>query len=505
MPVLIGLYVIYVVIVFPLCVLLGFLAAALAVPLTYVMALVQVLGLQSPALPPSRSWPAPPVKGEPAVPGYFHGVAAGDLFRVVEVAFGYCRARWSAVGETVSESIDSEAGLISGPPVVGAVVGGAIGTVFGGFWFVVAAAVHAAVVAVSVGVVSLTGLILRGVDSGLLRLKNVRMVCPHCFERVPYPAYVCAGAGCGYLHQDVRPGRYGVIRRICDGCGTRLPTLLLFGSARLEARCPHQGCGRPLEHRPGEAPEIVLPFFGAAGAGKTRLLYGIVRLLRSWTEQGALTAEFADRETERSLDGVETFLEPGRATPKTTVDLPRGQIIRITARNGTRILHLFDAAGERFYLTDTTQELRYLDKARTFLLVIDPLSVPGFWDRLTEDEQDRLTGVRSAAPSPDLAYQQTHQEMEAMGVRLSRARLAVAFSRADLLDGPDDPEGVESWAREELGLGNLLRSMRHNFGEIRFFRTAAVTAVDGSVHRSVGELTRWLLYHDGIDLPGDRT
>jgi hypothetical protein len=32
-----------------------------------------------------------------------------------------------------------------------------------------------------------------------------------------------------------------------------------------------------------------------------------------------------------------------------------------------------------------------------------------------------------------------------------------------------------------------------------------VTAVDGSVHRSIGELTRWLPDHDGIDLPGGRT
>ena len=73
---------------------------------------------------------------------------------------------------------------------------------------------------------------------------------------------------------------------------------------------------------------------------------------------------------------------------------------------------LYDAAGERFYNTDRTQELRYLNKARTFILVIDPLSVESFWQQLPAATQQQLGSVRSAAPSPDLAYQQTHQQIE---------------------------------------------------------------------------------------------
>lgn len=86
-----------------------------------------------------------------------------------------------------------------------------------------------------------------------------------------------------------------------------------------------------------------------------------------------------------------------------------------------------------------------------------------------------------------------------MGVRLAKARLAVVFSRADLIDEADDD--VAAWAADKLGLGNLVRSVRLNFKEACFFHTAAVL-VDGAMHRSIPALMRWVLARDGIDLPG---
>jgi hypothetical protein len=324
------------------------------------------------------------------------------------------------------------------------------------------------------------------------------MVCPACSERVPYPGYVCPGSGCARRHRDVRPGRFGIMRRRCQ-CGTRMNTLLLFGSSRMAAFCPY--CGHPLEHRPGEAPETVLPFFGATGAGKTRLLFSIVTQLQVWTREGQLTAEFADSVTTRELDAAEHILRSGNATAKTPVQLPRAHVIRVRSGKGTRILHMFDAAGERFYHSDRTQELGYLGQARTFILVIDPLSVEAFWARLPPGRRAELGPARSTAPSPELAYQQTHQEIEAMGVPLRKARLAVVFSRADLIGTPEGD--VEQWARCELGLGNLIRSAHHSFKETCFFHTAAVMTAAGNMDESVAALMRWVLAGDGVALPGD--
>lgn len=495
----------YVIIVVPLVALA--VAAAYAVALTgaYLTGMGTVLVSRPPGLPVAARWPRRDEDDEPAVLGYFHGPAVADADHTVRTAYERCRRLWNFGGDLVNESFGmGQMSLATAPIGVGGAIGLAAGSLVGMAGFAVCALVHLTVVGVSLAGVRTTGLVLRGIDSALLRVRHIRMVCPHCFERVPYPAYACPAQGCTRRHRDIRPGRFGAVRRRCL-CGTKLPTLLLFGSARMSAYCPHKGCARSMEHRPGDAQEVVLPLFGAAGAGKTRLLYGMAVRLRAWSEEGLLTAEFADGFTSGDLDIADRFLRKGRATPKTAVQTPRSLIIRLVTGHDTRLLQIFDAAGELFYWTERTQMLGYLDKARTFVLVIDPLSVTAFWAGLSAERQAGLEGERSNAPSPDLAFLQTQQEMERMGVVLAKCRLAVVFSRADLLDGTSTGDDVEAWARDELGLGNLIRSATHGFRQVRFFRTAAVTDADGSVDPSVAGLMRWLLAPSGVRLPGVRT
>jgi Double-GTPase 2 len=444
--------------------------------------------------------PKIPAGADPAALEYFYGPALTDADHAVRVGYGTCRDLWRRGAKAVVSSFGRREVILTGPLGVGGAVGMAAGTVFGTVAAACCALVHLFAVGVSAAFVRAAGATLRGVDSAVLRIKNIRMVCPNCYERVPYPAYECPGRACARRHRDVRPGRFGIVRRRCQ-CGTRMKTLLLFGSAQMDAYCPH--CGTSLEHRPGKAPEIVLPFFGAAGAGKTRLLFSMVAQLRMWSErlgEERFVAEFADTVTAGKLKNASKWLSPGNATDKTPPELPRAYIVRLTTSHDAWLLHMFDAAGEFFYTPERTQELRYFNQAKTFILVIDPLSVESFWDRLLPDQQAELKPLRSAAPAPDLAYQQAHQEIEAMGVQLRKAHLAVVFSRADLIDAPGDD--VATWATGELGLGNLVRSARLNFKEACFFHTAAVMA-DGGMHRSVPALIRWVLASNAVDLPGD--
>ena len=240
----------------------------------------------------------------------------------------------------------------------------------------------------------------------------------------------------------------------------------------------------------------MLPFFGAAGAGKTRLMYGIVTLLRSIH---GLEAEFADSAAKLHLAEVRPLLAPGKAPVKTARTPPHGQTLRVRSGNRTRLLQLYDSAGENFYQFETTGALGYLNKARTYVLVLDPLSVDYLWNQLPPRRRDELAAIRSEAPV-SLAYETTAQEIEAQGQRLKKARLAVVFSRADLLDAsPGQP--VDVWAEQALGLGNLVRSVRTQFGEVGFFRTASVLTSQDELHPSLLGLTRWLLNDDGFTLP----
>jgi hypothetical protein len=495
-------YVIYLVIAVPLTAALSCAGYGLGMPLAYLSGLAEVLVVRPPSLAAAKRQLELPEDADPAVPQYFYGPAVADADQAVRVAYGRCRKLWDFGAQKVRMSFHADISpFITGPLGVAGAIGMTVGTAAGAVLAAGCALIHLLVVGVSAGSVRAAGAVLRGADSAVLRIRNVRMVCPHCGHKVPYPGYVCPGSGCTRRHRDVRPGRFGITARRCR-CGARMRTLLLFGSARMTAFCPHPGCGHLLEHHPGQVPETVLPFFGATGAGKTRLLFSMVTQLRGWADAGQLTAEFGDSDTTRELKMADQVLRTGSPTAITSVQLPRAYVIRITSGKSTRILHLFDAAGELFYDSARTQELIYLGEARTFILVIDPLSVDAFWQRLPAARQAELESMRSTAPSPDLAYQQTHQQIERMQVRLHKARLAVVFSRADLIDTPD--LDTAEWADRELGLGNLVRSVRRNFGEAAFFLTAAVMIGDGCMHPSVSTFTRWVLARDGVALAEDK-
>jgi hypothetical protein len=496
------LYVAYLALALPVGAVLAFVFCFLGMPAAYLRGLARVLVRRDPAwlarAGPAR-WPAAPADGDPAVLQYFYGPAIADADHAVRTAYRDCRGLWRRCAAVVGSAFAGQSAVFTAPLGVGGAIGMAAGGVLGGAAAAGCACVHLLTVGVSAVVVRAAGAALRFADSAVLRVKNIRMSCPSCGEGVPYPGYECPnGPPCTRRHRDIRPGRLGILRRRCQ-CGKPLPTLLLFGSAGMNAFCPR--CGASLEHQPGKAPETVLPLFGAVGAGKTRLLFALVTQLQLWSQgkqEPRFTVEFADAATTSKLEHAGELLSPESVTAKTPVELPRAYLIRLVTGSSTRVLQMFDPAGELYYTDEQIERLRFLNQAHTFILVIDPLAVPAFWDRLPADRKVGLDATRAAAATPDVAYQVALQRIEALRVPLRRSRLAVVFSRADLTDQP--APDIAAWAQDDLGLGNLVRSARLHFGEACFFHTAAVLA-DGVMHPSIPALLRWLLAGDGIAPP----
>ena len=482
----------------------GLLAASVAIvayglglPAVYLATLGDVLGRRPAGLAPPETWPQPPDGADPAVLQYFYGPARADARHAMTVAYQRSRDWWGHGAAAVGRALRADLLPFTVPAALGAAAGMAVGAAAGTLLTAGCALVYLLAVALGTASTRAAGALLRGADSALLRIKNIRILCPYCGHRVPYPGYLCPRLDCDRKHRDVRPGRFGITRRYCH-CGQPMKTLLLLGSARMTAFCPH--CDEVWEHGPGEVPEIVLALFGAGGAGKTRLLSAMVTQLMDWAAaKQQFTAEPADTDTANSLKTARQVLISDRDPGPTPVQLPRSLVIRAGSGRIKRILHLFDAAGEQFEDLVHTDELRYLSEARTFILVIDPQPIIAFWRH-----SPGSAPAGSASRSPDDIYHRTYQQIEEMGVVLSEARLAVVFSHADQIDRP---EGVAAWARRELGLGNLVTSARQNFKETGFFCTAAVAGpergAEKSVDKSIARLLRWVLVGSRLNLPGD--
>lgn len=344
---------------------------------------------------------------------------------------------------------------------------------------------------------------LRTVDRAVLWMKRLRtgMLCPHCFERVPYPAYDCPSATCRRRHTDIRPGTYGVFRRRCE-CGGRMPTLLMLmgRNGRLQAHCVYPRCGKPMNTDAGHMPEVVIPLIGGQAAGKTQLMAAMLLSLEHSAANGGPAITLADEESDANYQVLREVLQMRGHTRATQRTLPRAHSFVLGRGLSQRLVHLFDTAGERFVDRDDTDALRYARAARTFVFVLDPMAVKAFWTRVEPAPGPLMDRTLGSTVDPEEVFARSVQAVAAMGAPLGRSRLAVAVSKMDLLTEHgllparlEDSDATRTWLRDVLGLHSLVRAMDLHFGEVRFFHTAAVTQDEAGVDASVTEFVAWCL------------
>jgi Double-GTPase 2 len=473
---------------------LAIVAGAVAGVLSYLVAIHEALVGRPAAAGDRRSGGA----GQPAYRLYFMGQAYADTRAVISGTYTRSAELGIGLGNQVRSgySVVMPIGVVFYPALVlGAVAASATAGVALVAHVVVVGALHATVWG-AVGA-------LRLADTVMRQLRGITITCPTCHHRVPNPVHLCPA--CGAHHTDLRPGRYGMLRRVC-ACGARVPTLLLLGSDRLRSLCPY--CGRPLADRSGSSAEVVLPFLGPPMAGKTTLMMALLVAVEQLTG-GRGRVEPASADTASRLDEMRRAAGLGLRLEPTRTELPTAYSLYATPSRGPRrLVHLFDIAGERLNRPDQAVEHRFLGLARSFVFVLDPMSVEAFWTELTDSDRERLKDLRAPQPPQDL-FAEVTQQIQALGTDTSRARAAVAVSKHDLvrdlrpLAGVQPESGaVEDWLTGRLGLGNLVRTMRHEFREVHFFFTAAVVYEGSAADPSVVDLTHWLLTREGFALNG---
>lgn len=356
----------------------------------------------------------------------------------------------------------------------------------------------------------LTAGLLRGVDLGVRVLRGAKATCHHsgCNFRNRLPAYRC---GCGRTHHDIRAGRLGVLARRCE-CGALLPTTVLRAAAVLVPVC--QKCDRELRAGAAVRTDVLIPVFGPASAGKTRLVRAGMVALDAHLAAAGGSLRPVGPESEDTFSDAITVVESGMQTTKTEADRPPvGITVALTAARRTALLHLFDAAGEFYSDREQGSELPFLDDAQGLVFVLDPFSIPAVAGELTGTLTTRLQAAQPARMHPEQSYPITAQMLRDQGVDLARTPLAVAVVKADLLlelpPGAGLRAGAESsvvgaWLRAN-GLDNLLDGAERDFGAVRYFLVSSLTAQTDEQGRALptspAQPLLWLLGRAGVGVP----
>jgi hypothetical protein len=397
------------------------------------------------------------------------------------------------------------------PLAVFAGAGVAAGLLVGGVPCVVIAAAHCVWVSVVGAGAGTAVVLLRCVERARLAVRRIRLVCPHpnCHRRIPLPVYWCDR--CGESHQQLRPGRDGVLRHTCT-CGRTLPTALALGRHRLAADCPR--CRHRLPDRIGKDPSAHVLVVGAASAGKTMLLMtGLLGLERLGRRRVAL--RFAAAADQQLFAKAKRLVTSGGVVGKTSPGPVPAFLVYIgDSRRRRRLLYFYDPPGEVYDGMDRVQAQEYLEHVSGTMVVIDPLSIPLIRDQAMATYAALAKDARPASADSEDAYHRVVRSLRGGAEKaLARIPVAVVVTKSDALRQmpavtPRLPSSGSRAVREwllEVGMGNFVRSLEHDFRETRYYAVSAFetatnpAAADGPGQGAAGPLLG-LLQHVGLDV-----
>jgi hypothetical protein len=206
----------------------------------------------------------------------------------------------------------------------------------------------------------------------------------------------------------------------------------------------------------------------------------MIEQLREWDIEGQL---YVVPDGSGALGEAGSF--PDRFPPSR-----HSHTVRLLTDDGARVLCMFDA----------TDDLRdgpgRSGTVRTCVFVIAPASADSLRAGMPSALHAGPGSERPDMPSSGIGYRKCLEQIKAMGLDSQEVRLAVVFAQGDRVDSPD--RKVVRWARRELGLGDLVNSVRRDFMESSFF----CADVDKYCHNA--SLLRWVLAADGVALARNR-
>jgi hypothetical protein len=358
------------------------------------------------------------------------------------------------------------------------------------------------------------------------------VTCPFCYRRTNRlrPYFECSGRpAVGYSQCPKKPdpdrqretGNDEPMYPVFPPPWSLLPT-------PRRARCPSCNgltgqhvcakCHTPLPAKFGGSFSPVIAMVGARSTGKTVYLTVVAQYLRTVVRDrfGATVWLYGD-DAYRTLEAnVEAIFDQGSLPAFTEQRDGRSEPLvfewrrrwGIFGRYHSSYMSFLDTAGESLGTRTGVQELKFLAGVDSFIVVLDPFTLPG--------ARDRLTLPKGAPTAESNAYEVLAQVTEvirkAEGTpRQGRSKkpIAVAFAKIDALrgvlgedhpifgaeaDGPwvDDSAGraVHESVREmlrEWGASNIDDHMEHNYSNYRYFAVSSLGRPPDYEHYTVAE------------------
>lgn len=392
------------------------------------------------------------------------------------------------------------------PLSLGAILGAYVGTVLGVAVSVLltlpVVIVAAAIMAGSWALIAL----LRAAEALRRRVRRTSYECPVDHERFPLPVYVCPS--CGAEHRQLFPGRWGIVKRECRCGKVALPTMVLNGRQRVPQRCPS---GHPMAGIIGFAEIVRVALVAGPSAGKSTFLAGALHELDQQAQGGKLALNVVD-DSRSDFESALANLARGRLPSKTQVGSKAALVAEVQGGGRSRVLSLYDVAGESYVGDDMVRGLRFLEVPSGLVMLVDPLSLQRFATDHEEEIAAAKDWLRPSPVKPIRVLESTVGALAEAGARPERIPVAVVLAKTDALGIGAEIERLErnageravpAWL-EQHGAGNFVRAVESSFRDVGWFAASALGRVpepgdtSAFVPRGTAAPVLWLLRQNGI-------
>jgi len=431
---------------------------------------------------------------QPARIAYFYGEAFPDLQMAIKLCIDFLYGVIQTIGGKVYGATTSGShGCLIWPVTISLGAGLAAPAVIGVVALAVLIVMHGLAVVLLWLLAMFLSAFLFCAERAVILARAGYAKCPHarCHAKVPLPVFECPA--CGEKHDRLVPGKYGLFTRQCRcGAGT-LPTMFWWGKSRLTALCPE--CGNQMEDQLFGG-SVHVPIVGGASVGKTMFLTANAWMLNEGKVDGVRSSMIGEHEQEKYEIRSKPAFESGRE-PQKTRDTQRDAFL-LSVRRGLGLplsLYMYDPAGEAFAQGDELRQHRFYRYFDGMALLIDPLSIEQYVERLPEGGA-AVAGARASLMNPTAILDRVKSVLEEhSSLRRHRKfgrRLAVILTKADL-PGLADEIGIRLDTRplasrwKDLGAGEsakvaawlarnapeLHQALSSQFDDVRYFAVSS--------------------------------
>lgn len=321
-------------------------------------------------------------------------------------------------------------------------------------------------------------LVLRGIEFAVMKIYSVKRPCPFCGNSKS-KEFVYMVDGVEYP-MNPSPGVYGVFHQTNHFTGTRVPTMLLNGKAKLTRKCLH--CDR-LVNTAGDNVQgtpVHVGIVGNRSSGKSYMLYSALELLQK-KHGDAFTQVDADRNNK--IAAVAKRIHEGAGIQ--TVVRDRYKAVQATLKVKLRPMpyHLFfyDVAGEMFDVNAARKmsAMEFYNNVGIVIFVIDPsmLDISSGDAQPSSSFTEWLEAKCGDTEKYDIegTLSKLGNILERQGRRLKDIDLIVTCTKADLgylqacgLGDRPTEQDIRKFVRDDLGLYNADNNINNTFRSVGY-------------------------------------